>query len=430
MSTESVLDQSLISGFDFSRLPGAAANLRAQSLKRFSEIGLPTRRSEEWRYTDLNALAGKGLRPALPSAAEVPADVLAVPAPRIVLINGFYSAAHSELGPQVRGFRVRTMTEALKDGSIHEKFFGGAGHGDGLKSLHQAFLADGVHVEISDDVSLENTIHIINLTVAGTEPLLVSPAALVTVGRASRASLVEMFVHSGRGLYWSNAKTAIKLGENARLHHVKIQNESAEAYHVGNAEAEIGAGAVYDSFVFSAGGKVARNELSALLRGTEAAAILNGLYLSREGQVQDCFTVVDHAVAHAKSEQYYKGVLAERSRAVFNGKIIVRRDSQKTDSSQLNRNLLLGPGAEIDTRPQLQIDADDVKCSHGASIGRPNPEELFYLESRGLSREQAGHLLCVGFAEDLVQKIDDKRARHEVQNILTEVFSQMKVNLK
>ncbi|MEQ1878195.1 MAG: Fe-S cluster assembly protein SufD, partial [Bdellovibrionia bacterium] len=221
----------------------------------------------------------------------------------------------------------------------------------------------------------------------------------------------------------------VRVAENAKLHHVKIQNESAEAYHVGSADAILGKASVYDSFIFSAGGKIGRNELRVTLNGAEASAILNGLYLSRAGQVQDCFTIVDHAVAEAKSAQYYKGVLAEKSRAVFNGKIIVRKDAQKTDSSQLNRNLLLGAGAEIDTRPQLQIDADDVKCSHGASVGRPNPEEIFYLESRGLSREQAGHLLCVGFAEDLVQKIEDKRARHEVQNILSEVFSQMKVAL-
>lgn len=405
-------------------------NQNALLTEQWLKSELPSRKSEAWRYTDLSPLSRAGLIPASSTApSELEHVLLAIPAPRIVLYNGFYSKTHSELGTLARGVSIRPLNEVLKDkNSEFYKMLNTEGHSDGVRALSRAFLSDGAAIEIADNVSVEGTIHVINISDSKPgAPILVSPGVAIVMGRASRASIVEVYGHAQTGMCWTNARTAVKLAENASLHHVKIQNESLEAYHVGSCEVVQAKGSNYDSFVFSSGGKVGRSELNVVLNGAEASANLNGLYISREGQLHDSFTVVDHASAHARSAQYYKGVLAEKARAVFNGKIIVRKDSQKTDSSQLNRNLLLGPGAEIDTRPQLQIDADDVKCNHGASIGRPNPEELFYLESRGLSRAQAGHLLCVGFAEDLVQKIYDKRARHEVQNILSEVFSQMKV---
>jgi Fe-S cluster assembly protein SufD len=298
----------------------------------------------------------------------------------------------------------------------------------GVGHLSCALATDGAFIQIPADSSLETAIHVVNISSSdGPAPTVSSPILVILAGARSRSTIVEAYGHTDSGMYWTNSTTTVALGEGALVHHYKIQNEGMQAFHLGSCKVWLQKDSSYESFVFSTGAKLGRNELHVSLEGANSSVLLNGLYLSREGQHQDNHTIVDHAVAHARSSQYYKGILSEKSRAVFNGKIIVRRDAQKTDSSQLNRNLLLGPMAEIDTRPQLQIDADDVKCSHGASIGRISPDEIFYLESRGLSTQQATHLLCVGFAEDLIHRVQDGRARHEIQNILAEVFAQMKV---
>jgi Fe-S cluster assembly protein SufD len=217
------------------------------------------------------------------------------------------------------------------------------------------------------------------------------------------------------------------LAGGAHLNYYRIQNEGLSAYHIGHTRVWQKRNSTFESFVFSLGSKLGRHNLWIELDGEGSLANMNGLYLSHEGQHQDSFSVVDHKSAQAQSHQYYKGIISEKSRAVFNGKILIRKDSQKTDSSQLNRNLLLGKNAEIDTRPQLEIYADDVKAAHGASIGRLNRDQIFYLESRGISRTQALDLLCRGFAEDVVFRIPNEDIRSLIDPMLAEAFTKMKL---
>ncbi|HEX4922688.1 MAG TPA: Fe-S cluster assembly protein SufD [Bdellovibrionales bacterium] len=425
MSSDSVLIQSLTA----SPRPSGVAwlkPLQQASFDRLRELGLPTRKSEDWKYTDITTMNDKAFVVAKPGRFEgLKHQLLSVPAPRLVFVNGHYMAEPSELGSQV-SFKTFSQLTANEEQRVRALL--SPGPGDGVAALQQALSGDGGFIVVPAETSVAVPIHIVHISSPdGPAPTISAPTLVVVASHGSRATLVEAYGHVEKGLYWTNSRTIVALEERASLHHYKIQNEGADGVHTGHCQVLQAKDSAYESFSFAAGAKLGRNELHVTLNGANASVTMNGLYLVREGRLLDNHTVVDHAVPHARSSQYYKGILAENSRAVFNGKIIVRRDAQKTDSSQLNRNLLLGPKAEIDTRPQLQIDADDVKCSHGASIGRPNPEEMFYLESRGLSSKQAAHLLCVGFAEDLISKLQDGRARHEIQNILAEVFAQMKV---
>jgi Fe-S cluster assembly protein SufD len=412
--------------------PAWAQSSRQEAFARFTKNGLPTRRSEDWRYTDLSSLKDREFSIA-PSDFSVPLDyyLLSVPAPRIVFLNGLFSAKHSDFGKAIKGLQIGSLSDAIsKDGERLKDVLGERVKDDFILDLNEALARDGAFIELKDGVSAGSPIFIVNLA-SGSEvsSQINLPRHVIRLGKNSKASITEAYAHVNAASYWTHASTSIELAEGAVLDHYKIQNENQDAYHLGSCRVRQLTQSTYNSFSFSVGAKVGRNNLLVSLAGSQSLVTLNGLYLTKSGQLLDNHTIVDHLAPEASSHQYYKGILSEHSRAVFNGKIVVRRDAQKTDSSQLNKNLLLGPMAEIDTRPQLQIDADDVKCNHGASIGRMNPEELFYLESRGLNQKQATQLLCHGFAEDLILRIEDQQIRHEINNLLAEAFVRMKVNV-
>jgi Fe-S cluster assembly protein SufD len=408
--------------------PQWSRDMRQKAFERFSETGLPTRKHENWRYTDLKPLSETPFIPAkIETLNQVEFYLASVPAPRLVFVNGFLSKEHSDY--ESVGLVAGSLREQMENQGegLRDLLRLGQG-GDSLVDLNEALAGDGAFIDVRDGVKIESPVYIVNLAIGShTQSMVNSPRHLIRIGCEATVSLFEAYAHVGQGGYWTNASTSIWIGENANVRHYKIQNEGPEAFHVGSCYVRQERGSKYDSFTFSTGGKIGRNSLRVDLAGPEAFVTLNGIYLTRTGQHLDNFTVIDHLVPMSNSEQYYKGILSEKSRAVFNGTIIVRKNAQKTNSSQMNKNLLLGPMAEIDTRPQLKIDADDVKCSHGATIGRVNAEEMFYLESRGLSREQATNLLCLGFAEDLIYRIEDEKVRHEIENLLKETFAQMRL---
>jgi Fe-S cluster assembly protein SufD len=250
-------------------------------------------------------------------------------------------------------------------------------------------------------------------------PIAVHPRTLILVGAHAQCAILETY--KGAGHYFTNAVTEIVAGDNSIVDHYKLQQESPEAFHISTTQAQLGRNANFSTHSISLGGALVRNDVGAVLsEGTEAT--LNGLYIANRSQHVDHHTVIDHAKPHGSSHELYKGILDDRSSAVFNGRIIVRKDAQKTDSKQTNKNLVLSDDAVIDTKPELQILADDVRCTHGATIGQLDAESLFYLQSRGIARDDARNLLIYAFAQDIADRIKIPALHDSLERILFEKF--------
>jgi Fe-S cluster assembly protein SufD len=284
--------------------------------------------------------------------------------------------------------------------------------------MNTSFLAEGARVEIPNGAALAEPLEIVFITSsANDKPALLTPRVLIVVGKNATATVIERYV--GEGTYFTNAVTEIALAEGARLDHVKIQQESSyagtKAYHIANTQIVQAAKSTFTTHYLALGGSLVRNEVRVRFDGEHAEATVNGLYLGSGKQHLDNFTVIDHAKPNCASHELYKGILDERSHGVFNGKILVRKDAQKTDAKQTNKVLLLSDDATINTKPQLEIFADDVKCTHGATIGQLDAVQLFYLQSRGIPLDQARRVLTFAFANDVVQRIKIEAIREELE---------------
>jgi len=262
-------------------------------------------------------------------------------------------------------------------------------------------------------------IHIVYLTAPGPQPAVTHPRTLLVVGAGAQCTVVESYL--GAGAYFTNAVTEIVAGEGAVVDHYKIQNEALAAFHISTLQATLGRSANFASCSISLGAALARHDIGATL-SEGADATLNGLYIVNGTQHVDHHTTIDHALPHATSRELYKGILDGKASAVFNGKVLVRKDAQKTDSRQTNQNLLLSDDARIDSKPELEIFADDVRCTHGATIGQLDAEAIFYLQSRGIGREQARSLLTRAFAQDLVDRIKIQPVKDSLEAVLLEKF--------
>jgi Fe-S cluster assembly protein SufD len=287
-------------------------------------------------------------------------------------------------------------------------------------ALNTAFLADGAFIHVPAHAVVEKPIHVLFLsTGAGNgTPLMAHPRVLVVLGDNSQASVVESYAGPEGTRYLTNAVTELVLGPHAVLDHYKLQHESVEAYHVGGTYIHAARSANCSSHSVSLGGALVRNDVVAVLDGEGGECTLNGLYLGDAQRLVDNHTTIDHAKAHCGSREIYKGILADRARGVFNGKIIVRADAQKTDAKQTNRALLLSHDAQINTKPQLEILANDVKCTHGAAVGQLDEEAVFYLRSRGIGRAEARRLLIHAFAGDVLQRMPVVAIREAVERVL------------
>jgi Fe-S cluster assembly protein SufD len=281
---------------------------------------------------------------------------------------------------------------------------------------HGAFVSVGKGVEAPDVVHLV----FVSEAAAG-ETQIAHPRVLIVAEESSRLSVVETHVGSS-GTYCTNAVTEIAIGPNASVTHCRLQEESTDAYHIGTVQARQSADSRFRSHAVSLGGRLSRCNVNTILDGTGAECSLDGLYLARGEQHVDFHTTIDHAQPHGTSRELYKGVLDERATAVFNGKVYVRPDAQKSDAGQVNRNLLLSDSATVNTKPQLEIFADDVKCSHGAAIGRLDPDHLFFLRSRGIGPDDARRLLIFGFANEVIERIDVEPVRERLERLLWSRF--------
>jgi len=398
-------------------LPGAGhdwvAALRRDGLARFRTLGLPGPRDEAWKYTRLNVLEKHAFQSADATAAvpDIAALQLAAPVHRLVFVNGRFRAELSELGALPAGVRLGPLAAALDGdtGALRGVFADSIADADAFTALNTAYMDDGVLLELADNVVLEAPVQLLFVSTSG-DDYVSHPRNVIVAGAHSQATLLEVYAGPAGGGYFTNARTELRLAAGARIEHVRVQDESRNAFHIGSLTADVGRDAGYRSQVFSFGAQLNRLDIDVrLAQGAECD--LDGLYVGGKRQHIDHQTRVDHAEPHARSGEFYKGVLDGAARAVFTGKVLVRPDVQKTDAKQMNRNLLLSPRAEIDSRPQLEIYADDVKCAHGATVGQLSETELFYLRSRGIDESDARQLLIHAFANELVDRVRDPALR-------------------
>jgi Fe-S cluster assembly protein SufD len=391
--------------------PSWLSLLRREAMAHFAEAGFPTTRDEDWRYTSLARLATLPFR-AGDAPAPVPAGTVERLAlggadwPRLVFVDGRYSPRHSSRPPLPGRATLSSLAEAMaSDGALIEQHLAqhAAWDANVFAALSTAFVEDGVFLHAPPDTSLPAPIELLFL--ATTPGALVQPRVLVVAGAGSRLRIVERYVGLTGEAYFTNAVTEIVGGPDSAVDHYVIQEQGAGAFHIATIDASLERGGTFSSCGSTMGARLARTTLAVRFGGEAARAALSGLYVVSGRQHVDHHVTVDHAVPRCTSQQLYKGVLDGTSRAVFNGRIVVRPDAQKTDANQTNKHLLLSDGVEVDSKPQLEIFADDVRCTHGAAEGQLAPEALFYLRSRGLSEASARALLTYGFAREVVDRI-------------------------
>ncbi|HZZ82420.1 MAG TPA: Fe-S cluster assembly protein SufD [Gemmataceae bacterium] len=419
----------LFAEFDRGEITPTFASLRQSARARFASLGWPTAHSEDWRFTNVTPIIETPF--VLPPAPNTDREHLpGLPHPgtvRLVFINGQFASWLSTLHRAPRGLQVGSLVNANPD--VAPKSLGQiADFKDNVfTALNTSFVSDGAIVAVQSGTVVEQPIEIIYLSQPGGQPFAVHPRTLIVVGHDAQATVVERYLSAGEGLpspsgrraggegIFTNAVTEIVLMENANVDHVKVQQENAQSFHVANTQIVQAARSVFTSHYLGLGGGLVRNEVRVRFDGEHCESTINGLYLGVGKQHLDNFTVIDHAKPNCASHELYKGILDDKSHGVFNGKIFVRKDAQKTDAKQTNKVLLLSDDATINTKPQLEIFADDVKCTHGATIGQLDATQLFYLQSRGIPLDAARRLLTFAFANDIVHRLKMESLREELE---------------
>jgi Fe-S cluster assembly protein SufD len=393
---------------------------RRNAIEQFDRRGFPTPHDEEWRFTSVAPIANgrfvlaKNGASSLTATDVAPFDWHGDVSTLIVFVNGRAVG----VGSSPRGATVVSLARALADGSStveeHLTRIADAAR-DPFTALNTAFLSDGAFIHVPDNVVVEAPIHLLFLSIGEAAPTMAHPRVLVVLGTNAQATVVESYGAVRADRYFTNTVTEIVAGANATVHHYKVQRESTSGYHVGSLYVDAARDATVASHSVALGGALVRNEITVVLGGEGAGCTLNGVYVSDGERLIDNHTTIDHAKPHCTSREVYKGVLAGRARAVFNGKIIVRPDAQKTDAKQTSKALLLSEDAQINTKPQLEIFANDVKCTHGAAVGQMDDEAIFYLRARGLSEAQARNMLIRAFAGDVLRHMPLEPLRSQLE---------------
>ncbi|MBI2805954.1 MAG: Fe-S cluster assembly protein SufD [Planctomycetes bacterium] len=396
----------LFAPFDRDATPRYRA-LREEARARFATLPLPTVRSEDWRFTNIAPLAETSFE--LPNALMESGPAAPKNKLQFHFLNGRFAPAISS--PVPSSISIGSLANAPSSLPLVGKI--ADVRANAFTALNASFVADGLYVTIPDDVILETPIEIIHYARSDEKPVVIQPRTLIVIGKNARATVVERYF--GGQTYFTNAVTEITLSDYGVLDHVKVQEESVSAYHIANTQVVMAAKSNFTTHYLSLGGALVRNEVRVRFDGEHAEATVNGLYLADGKQHMDNFTVIDHAQPNCASHELYKGILDGKSHGVFNGKIFVRKDAQKTDAKQTNKVLLLSDDATINTKPQLEIFADDVKCTHGATIGQLDATQLFYLQSRGIPLEPARRLLTFAFANDIVNRVKIEAIRAEME---------------
>jgi Fe-S cluster assembly protein SufD len=399
--------------------------LRREAMGKFSDAGFPTTRHEEWKYTNITPITKIDFKPVLEYDGQgITQDQLnrfsLDTRHQLVFVDGHFSRTLSSKGVLPKGVYCGSLAVAAKEsGTLVHKYLGTQVKIDETPfvSLNTAFLRDGACIFIPDGVILEDSVHLL-FVASGRREVLVAPRNLIVLGKNSQASVVESYVTLNDAQYLTNAVTEVVVGDDAVLEHDKLQNESLDAFHVSMIHARLGRKTTFTSNSIAIGGSIVRNNVTANLDAEGSECTLNGLSLGTSAQIIDNHTTIDHAKPNCASHELYKSILDGKSRGVFNGKIFVRFQAQKTDAKQTNKTLLLSDEATVDTKPQLEIFADDVKCTHGATVGQLDAEQVFYLRSRGIDEMTARDILTFAFASDVVNRVHVDPLRAQLESLV------------
>ena len=390
------------------------SSLRQSALARFAATGLPTPRQESWKYTSLRPLekVGFGATGAPRACISIDRAPSLLPAAsehhRLVFVDGHHRADLSTAGGLPAGAELTTLREVLvREPDWLERHLGAVSGetGQPLLALNTAMMMNGFVLRLAAGTVLHEPVEVVHLGGAGDRPLAYHPRNLIVLALHSQVTLIEHYTHLGEQPYYANSGTEVALAEGAVLHHYKLQADALDAFHTATVHAEVGKAALYDAFGMTTGARLSRNEIAVRLAGEGANCHLNGAYLVRGRQHCDNTTRIDHLVPNTACSEIFKGVVDDEARAVFQGKITVHRDAQHSNGHQLSKVLLLSDKAEIDAKPELEIYADDVACSHGATAGDLDHSALFYLRARGIPEAAARAMLIEAFLAESVHNI-------------------------
>ena len=408
--------------------PSWLRSVRESAFECFERIGFPTVEQEEWKYTNTAAIARGRFTPVLARNATRQADSNGFRSfvydearhSRLVFVNGIFQKDFSSLGALPAGVVAMDIVAALGPGQYEATVRAhlerdASSSKNGFTALNTALFSSGAFVLIPAEVKVEAPIHLLFISKANNGDASASfPRVLVMAEENSAATILETYVSPSDGVYLTNSAVDFVLGAGARLRHYKVQRESTSAFHIASTNAELRPNASYDTTAINLGAALSRQDIGITMDHEGAECWVDGLYMMDGSQHTDTHSLIDHRQPSCTSHQLYKGILDGKSRAVFNGKVFVHHGAQHTDARQTNKNLLLSNEARVDTKPQLEIFADDVKCAHGAAIGRLEEDEIFYLESRGINPELARNLLTYGFAEEVIDKIKIDSIKREL----------------
>ena len=404
--------------------------LKIAAIEQFEAVGFPTTRDEDWHFTSVTPIAERTFRPMKALATTLTSQDIErftygqADWPLLVFVNGRYEPMLSSFTQLDVEAQVMTFGEALKEAPelLAEHLGTLAPATQAFTALNTAFMADGVVIRVPKDVTLDTPIHILYLADSHANNTSLHPRTLVLAERGARVTLIETFASSGGSSYFTNHVAEVVVGDNARVDHYKVQREGDDAFHVGTTQATQGRDSIYHAFSYATGAQLSRTNVYSKLLGPNAEVRLNGLYALEEAQHADHQTFVEHIAPACSSREVYKGILDGSSHGVFNGKVYVHPEAQKTDGKQTNHTLLIGDGARVDTKPQLEIFADDVKCTHGATVGRLDEMAQFYMKSRGIGAERSRALLTYAFAAEVLELIELEPLKTALEGLLLERF--------
>jgi Fe-S cluster assembly protein SufD len=412
---------------------GWLQSLRRNAFARFCEVGFPTTHDEDWRFTNVSEIAQTPFRLARDGSAALAASDLrqwrvAGEACLLVFVNGRFSRELSALDNLPSGLTVGGLAEKIDSGDrVLEEHMGrylDIGR-DAFCALNTAFAEDGGYVHIRRGAVIAGAIHLLFVSTGTDTPAMLHPRNLIVAEEDSQAAIVEDYVSLGSGVAFCNSATEMVASGNAVLSHYMIEQEHTQTFNVSTLRIQQGRSANVASHSVLVGGALVRNNVHPVLAGEGSECLINGLFVGNGRQHIDNYMLVEHVSPHCGSRQFYNGILDDRAHGVFHGRIIVHKDAQKTDAKQTNRNLLLSDDAQIDTKPQLEIYADDVKCTHGATIGQIEADALFYLRSRGIDEASARRILLVAFANECLERMKEGGIREHIEKLINERVLQM-----
>lgn len=412
--------------------------MRKLAVDRLHDTGFPTTGHEEWKYTNIETLLSHDFRLAaahpqttlgnLSGRGILPEDEKT---PQLVFINGHFRADLSNVGKLAAGIEIMNLNKAIDiNHPVLARHFGKYASDDkeSFVIMNTAFAQDGTLIRIADNTGLDQPVHLLYLTVPEQTASVSFPRNLIVTGRSSDLTFIETFAALEDGLYFTNAVTEVVIEENTRVERVKIQIESEEAYHISALHVHQQRNSRFIDYNVNLGARLSRNNINTFFNGSGAETVLNGLYVGNHTQHMDNHTSIDHAMPNCESHELYKGILDQKARGVFNGKIFVRPDAQKTNAIQSNNCILLSDEATIDTKPQLEIFADDVRCTHGATVGQLDEDAFFYMRARGIERTRARKMLIYAFASEVVDRIKEDELRDRVARLFAEKLENVKLD--